>query len=342
LLKGKTSNATLQEELATCWAEFANILGGQLLNEVSGGNYNVDEISKTDAGWEYIAGHGAMRKGDTYFVHAYVIKAKERIERVIVFAKEIRLDAMRSNIDPTRHHYPYYTTITDFIFNLRFANLQSIELKKATLQGNQITGVWAGLGFGSGRLRFTYAVFFSNGQVFYGDPFPINGLLNLDTHAEKERAKRNWGTYTFQNGKGTVKMLYVSFPISLEGDKLVLSPIKEKHNFIRVPNIDNAKLNGTWMIKGANDQPFFITFKTDGTFTDSGALRVLDHTVYNYYSIADGGGNGSYFTKDHSIVFKYNDGRILQVAFPGFQFTPGNNSPQELILSYNNDSLIKQ
>ena len=342
LLKGKISNASLQDELASCWLEFANILGGQLLREVSGNNYNADEISKTGAGWEYTAGHGSMRKGGDYFVHAYIIKVKERIERVIVFSKEIRLDAMRSNIDPTRHHYPYYVTVTDFIFNLRFANHQSMELKKATLKGNEITGVWAGIGFGAGRLRATYAAFFSNGQVFYGDPFPVNGLLNLDTHAERERSKRNWGTYTFQNGKGTVKMSYGSFPISLEGNKLVLAPIKEKHNFIRMPDVDDTKLNGTWMIKGVNDQPFHITFKPDGTFTDNGALKVLDHTVYNYYSIADGGGTGSYSIKDHSIVFTYSDGRVLQIAFPGLQFTRNNNSPKELVLSFNNDSLIKQ
>jgi hypothetical protein len=342
LLKGKLSNASLQEELAGCWAEVANILGGEMMREVSGGNYNTDETSKTDAGWEYIAGHGAMRKGNIYFIHAYVIKVKDRIERVIVFSKEIRLDAMRSNIDPTIHHYPYYKAITDFIFNLRFANFQSTELKKGTLKGNEITGVWGGIGFGAGKLRMTYAVFFSNGQVFYGVPFPVNGLLDLDTHAEKERAKRNWGTYTFQNGKGTVKMLYESFPIRLEGDKLVFAPIKEEHKFIRMPSVDDVKLNGKWMIKGANDQPFFITFKTDGTFIDGGVLRILDHTVYNYYSTADGGGQGSYFIKDHTIVFKYSDGRILEIAFPGLQFTPGNNSPNELILSHNNDTLIKQ
>ncbi|HET9745603.1 MAG TPA: hypothetical protein VFP97_07820 [Chitinophagaceae bacterium] len=342
LLKGKISTASIQEELANCWVEFARILGGQMLREVSGNNYNTDEISKTDAGWEYIAGHGSMRKGVDYFVHAYIIRAKDRIERVIVFSKEIRLDAMRSNIDPTTHHYPYYVTITDFIFNLRFANFQPAELKKATLKGNEITGVWAGIGFGAGRLRATYAAFFSNGQVFYGNPFPVNGLLNLNTHAEKERSKRNWGTYTFQNGKGTVKMIYGSFPISLEGDKLVLSPIKEKHNFIRLQSVDNATLNGTWMIRGINDQPFFITFRSDGTFTDNGALKVLDHTVYDYYSIADGGGTGSYFMKDHSIVFTYSDGRVLQIAFPGLQFMAGNTSPKELILSFNNDLLIKQ
>jgi hypothetical protein len=122
----------------------------------------------------------------------------------------------------------------------------------------------------------------------------------------------------------------------------VFAPVKEEHKFIRMPSVDDVKLDGKWMIKGVNDQPFFITFKKDGTFTDNGALKVIDHTVYDYYSIADGGGSGSYFIKDHTIVFKYSGGRILEIAFPGLQFTPGNNSPNDLVLTYNNDTLIKQ
>jgi len=96
------------------------------------------------------------------------------------------------------------------------------------------------------------------------------------------------------------------------------------------------------MIKGEDDQPFTITFRKDGTFTDGGALKVLDHSVYTYYSIADGGGSGNYFIKDHTIVFSYSDGRILKIAFSGADFNPSDVSPNELILSYNDDTLIRQ
>lgn len=342
LLPGKSSVGSLQQELALCWNEFAGILGAQTLREVNGNNYNQDDVSRTFSGWEYIAGHGSIRTNSDFFVHAYIIRAKDRIERVVVLSKEIRLDAMRSNIDPTKHHYPYYATITDFIFNLRFANLSSPDLPKATWKGAGILGVWAGLGFSGGSLKTTYAIFFSNGQVFYGNPFPVQGLYDLDTYAEKERSKRNWGTYSFQNGKGTVSMPYGNFPIRIEAGKLVMSPIREEHNFIRMAVIDDIKLSGTWMIEDKTGKIVTITFKPDGSFTDNGALRVLDHTLYDYYSVADGGGAGKYLIKDHTIIFMYSDGRILPVAFPGMGFIAGNNSPKELILSYNNDKFIKQ
>jgi hypothetical protein len=342
LLPGKTSGASLQEELASCWDEFAAILHAEKLREVNGGAYNEEEVSRTFSGLEYISGHGSLRTAADFFVHTYVFRVKDRVERVVVLAKEIRLDAVRSNIDPTVHHYPYYLAITDFIFSLRFSNFSFPDLTAATWKGTGITGIWSGLGFINGRLKTTYVIFFSNGQVFYGYPFPIAGLYNLDSYAESERTKRNWGTFVFQNGQGTIHMPYGSFPVRLDGDQLVMAPISEEHRFIMMPVIDGFRLNGTWSIADANENPVTITFMPDGSFKDRGALRVLDHTVYEYYSITDGGGSGKYTITDYSVLFQYDDGRVFQMAFPGMGYVPGNSSPAELILSYNHDTLVRQ
>jgi hypothetical protein len=137
-------------------------------------------------------------------------------------------------------------------------------------------------------------------------------------------------------------MPYGTFPFRIEDEKLVLKPISEEHKYIRIPDVDNVKLNGKWMITGENDLPYTITFNPDGTFLDKGALRVLDHSLYQYYSIADGGGTGKYYVKDRTIIFNYNDGREIKIAFPGREFTPGNQSPEKLILSFNEDILVKQ
>ena len=342
LLKGKASNASLQQELAFCWDEVATMLNAQKLWEVNGKNYNESEVNKTFVGWEYIAGHGSIRAGSDFFMHAYIIRVKDRMERVVVLAKEISLDAVRNNIDPSVHHNPYYYTITNFIFNLRFANFQNTEISKPTWKGTGVLGAWAGISMMGAKLKTSYAVFFSNGQVFYGSRFPLFGLYELDTYADKERTQQYWGTYTFQNSKGTVKMPSGSFPIRLEAGQLIMSPISEEHKFIRMPSsVDDVKLNGTWMIADENFRPVTITFSSNGTFSDQGALRILEHSIY-YYSIADRGGSGNYIIKDYTIIFNYNDGRQLRVAFPGKQFTPGNNSPKELVLSFNDDSLTKQ
>ena len=96
------------------------------------------------------------------------------------------------------------------------------------------------------------------------------------------------------------------------------------------------------MIAGENDLLFTITFRADGTFKDDGALKVLDHSLYQYYSIADGGGSGNYLIRDHTIIFYYSDERILKIAFPGRDIKPGDDSPGELVLSFNEDVLTKQ
>ena len=342
LLKGKTSSSSLSSELENIWNEFADMLGAQKLNQVNGKYYNEEEGGKTLAGWEYISGNGSIRSNGDFFVHAYIIRANDKTERVIVLAKEIRLNGVQSNIDPTVHHYPYYVAITDFIFNLGFVNLPGRDALKPSFRGPGVLGVWAGIGFMGGQLESTYVIFFNNGQVYYGSRFPINGLYELDTYADKERVSRYWGTYVFRDGKGTVTMPYGTFPFRIENEKLLLKPISEEHNYIRITDVDNVRLNGTWMINDENDLPATITFSPDGTFNDKGALRVLDHSLYQYYSIADGGGSGKYFIRDHSLLFNYNDGRVLMIAFPGREFTAGNQSPEKLILSFNEDILIKQ
>ena len=342
LLKGKTSSAPLKDELASAWDEFASILGAQKLNQVSGNYYNSDEPSRTYAGWEYQSGHGSMRSNGDFFVHAYIIRVGDRIERVIVLAKEIWLDGVRNNIDPTVHHYPYFLTITDFIFNLEFRNFPSEEKPKSSIRGTGITGVWAGLGFMGGQLKTTYMIFFSNGQVYYGSRFPITGIYELNTYADKERNQRYWGTYQFSGGSGAVTMSYGNFPIRMDGESLIASPISEEHKFIKIPSIDNVKLAGKWTISDQSDRPASLLLRADGTFSDDGALKVLDHSLYEYYSIADGGGSGKYSIKDYTIIFNYDDGRELRIAFPGLDFNTSDPSPSKLILSFNNDILVKQ
>lgn len=342
LLKGKSSSLSLQDELAATWDEFAGMLGASKLMEVNGKNYNENEISRTLAGWEYISGHGSIRTSSDFFVHAYIIRVNDRNERVIVLAKEIRLDGVRNNIDPTVHHYPYYVTITDFIYNLGFGNFRNRTLPEPPSQVAGISGVWAGMGFIGGELKSTYIIFFPNGQVYYGSRFPVMGLYGLDTYAERERVPRYWGTYDFKSTEGTVKMPYGVFPVRLEGNNLIVKPISEEHRFIKVPATDNIRLNGTWTIDGENNIPATITFGQDGSFTDKGALKVLDHSLYLYYSIADGGGSGKYLVKDHTIIFSYNDGRKLQIAFPGLNLDRNDSSPEKLVLSFNEDILIKQ
>jgi hypothetical protein len=340
LLTGRTGSS-LEAELENCWEEVRRMYNAENTMQVSGYKYNKKEIRKSAKGWEYLTADGSIRIGQNdFFVHPYIIKVRDRIERVVVMAQEVVIDAVRRNYDPFWHHPPYTYTINSFIFNLGFTNWTETEVTKPGLKGSGVVGIWQGLGFKGGELKATFIALFSNGQAYYSVRVPTMGFYQLDPYAAGEMNMRDWGIYTFQNGNGVIKMPYGSFPIRLEGDKLVAAPIKEEHKYVRVSEIDNLVLNGTWGLEDANGNIATIRFGSDGSFTDNGALQVLDHSIY-YYSIAQGGGSGKYFIKDHTIVFNYNDGRELRVAFPGSQFT-NEKSPQQLVLSFNEDVLIKQ
>jgi hypothetical protein len=340
LLPGKTGSS-LETELENCWEEVRAMYHGQNSMQVSGYKYNREEIRKSAKGWDYITANGIITIGQNdFFVHPYIIKVKDRIERVVVMAQEVVIDAIRRNYDPFWHHPPYQYAINSFIFNLGFSNWPEPDLAKAGWKGNGVIGLWQGIGFKGGQLKTNFIMLFSNGQAYYGSKFPTMGLYELDPYAAREINVRDWGIYTFQNGKGTIKMPYGSFPIRLEGDKLVAAPVSEEHNYIRVTPIDNFFLNGTWGLEDANGNIATIRFGSDGSFTDKGALQVLDHSIY-YYSIADGSGSGKYFIRDYTIVFSYSDGREFRLAFPGSQYSK-ETSPKQLVLSFNEDVLIKQ
>ncbi|HSU66133.1 MAG TPA: hypothetical protein VLJ39_04650, partial [Tepidisphaeraceae bacterium] len=86
-----------------------------------------------------------------------------------------------------------------------------------------------------------------------------------------------------------------------------------------------------------------ITFTADGRFREDGALKVLDHDYHgNAFSVADAPGGGTYTVRDYTITFRYGDGRIYRLAYPGIKYDKADPSPAQLTVSYNDDALTKQ
>ena len=89
--------------------------------------------------------------------------------------------------------------------------LQKPVVKPATAKGGDITGVWQGISLSVGapklgaelgvEFKVKQLIFFSNGQAFFGNNFPTEGLDELNTWVRAENNRRDWGTYTFSNGK---------------------------------------------------------------------------------------------------------------------------------------------
>ena len=75
-------------------------------------------------------------------------------------------------------------------------------------------------------------IFFFNGQTYFENNFPCEGLDELNTWIATENNRRDWGSYTFTNGEGTLKMPYDNIPLQMKNDKLVVTTKRTDHSFI--------------------------------------------------------------------------------------------------------------
>src|SRR4030095_361320 len=112
----------------------------------------------------------------------------------------------------------YSNAIENFLFSLKFDDWNELVIKKGIARGDGIIGPWQGISMSVGlsrpgaelgaELKVQQLIFFSNGQAYFGKNFPVEGLDELNTWIKAENNRRNWGTYTFSNGKGVLKMPY--------------------------------------------------------------------------------------------------------------------------------------
>src|SRR5205823_2235636 len=89
----------------------------------------------------------------------------------------------------------YRQSIHEFLFSLRFEDWKEPKVQAATLKGDGIIGAWFGVGMFGGKLHTGYAIFFSNGQAFFGNRFPLRGCADFNTWIDAEEVPRYWGTY---------------------------------------------------------------------------------------------------------------------------------------------------
>jgi hypothetical protein len=327
---------------------------------VNGGDYNMVAAKLSFKGWEYIRGTGGVRVGGgdypaEYGLELFVVKINNRFERVAIVKS-------RNNCNLSRY-YPddrvnYRKEIERFLFSMQFADWKERMVKPGVAKGDGITGVWEGITLSVGmvkpgailgaELKGTDAIFFSNGQAYFGTKFPFEGLDGLDTWIAAETNRRSWGTYTFSNGSGNLKMPYGDIPLRMEKDKLIVTKTNTDHGFIKIPFIDGAKFSGTYSFSSKNiigeetGKTPKISFTADGKFTDDGAVSVLYHEYISCLDPTRVPGSGTYEVKNHSVVFNYSDGRKIRIAFVGAGYNKANQSPASLSLSANEDVMTRQ
>jgi hypothetical protein len=213
------------------------------------------------------------------------------------------------------------------------------------LKGQALSGMYEGLKLTGGSLMGSYALFFPNGQVFFGQKFPTEGFEGKNTWLYAEQNTRNWGTYTLQNGRGTINMGYGNVPMKVVGENLVITTQNTEHTYEKVPSLDGAVINGKYAFGGEwSGKPPSITFTSNGKFIDEGALNILNHqtTSPDEFNLTAKPGSGVYEIKNYTLVFKYSDGRRVQMVFKDDGFDRKNPSPKALTLSSNEDILYKK
>lgn len=344
-------SGTLDEALQKSYDEACILMNVTKMNEVGGGNYTKLNAKKSYKGWEYIRASGGIRVENSgeYGLDLFVIKINNRFERVAVLKS--RNSCNLSRYYPT-DRLTYLYDVEDFLFGLQFTDWKEPVVTMGTVNGSGITGIWQGISLSVGtpkpgailgtELKVKQAVFFSNGQVFFGTKFPLEGLDELNTWIRTEWNRRDWGTYSFNNGKGVIKMPYGDIPLRMENAKLVITTNQTDHVFIKLNPVDGATFNGTYVFNEWNGMIPTITFTSDGKFIDKGAMWVLYHEYIDCLNIGKVPGSGNYEVKNHSVIFNYTDGRKIKLAFLGAGYDKKDKSPATLSISSNEDQMKRQ
>jgi hypothetical protein len=343
-------SGSIVDALEKSYDEAAAMYKGSKMNS-GGDHYQKTEAQKSFNGWEYIQGKGSLQianstpYADEYGLDLFVIKINDRYERVAVLKYRTLCKYSRYY---TADRAKYQDAIYKFLFNLQFTDgSEPLISKPGSVNGDGIVGVWQGISLSTSatagiRYKVFSPVFLSNGQAYFGPKFPTDGLDDVDTRIPPELYRRDWGTYTFSNGRGVLKMPYDNIPLRMENDKLIITANQTDHKFFKLKSVDGARFNGTYVMTETYGVIPVITFTADGKFIDKGAIKVLTHDLNDCVNPALQHGSGTYEVKDFTITFNYTDGRKIKIAFPGTNYDKSNLSPAKLELSFDENELTRQ
>ncbi|MGE0552108.1 MAG: hypothetical protein AB7R55_01635 [Gemmatimonadales bacterium] len=339
LLRGRTSSASLESELDRSWSEVLAIIGAAPMTTVHGRRYDLDEPGRSLLGWDYLHASGGVRRPDGSFnVDLYQIRAGERLERVVVLARDFRdnLTTTSASRNPV-----YARAIRELVFCLRFASLPTPPRSPPRLSSGDgrdrgISGVWTGLAMSFGRIKRHFAIFFEDGTGYFGPRFPERGLLEIDPAVEQPSARRSWGAYTMTGASGTLTMPYGAVSVWIEGGGLELTTNGTLHRFIRLVLPSAEALEGDWCLAGGQ----CLRLTAAGRFEDRGAVRAIEHASYPNPETPVGG-DGSFGLEDYTLVLRYDRGPEIRVGFAGVADERASR-PAELLLGFNADVLTRR
>jgi hypothetical protein len=346
-------SGSLEQALQQSYDEAATMYNGTKMYSPGNGDYQKTVPQKSFQGWEYIRCNGGLHIGGgeyppEYGLDLFVIKINNRFERVAILKSRPRGGNCSMSSFYTDERQQYKTVIDNLLFSIRFTDgPQPLIARAKSIEGGGVKGIWQGISMqttATSGIRYNVytPIFLSNGQAYFGPKFPSDGLDDVDTRIRAELYRRDWGTYTFSNGRGVLKMPYANIPLRMEGNTLVITANQTDHRFYNLPSVYGARFNGTYVMSEAYGKIPSISFTSDGRFNDNGAIRVLYHEYNDCVNPGMLPGTGTYAVKDYTITFNYSDGRKVKIAFLGTEYSKNNPSLTVLRMSSNEDPMTRR
>ncbi len=343
-------SGNLEQVLAQSFEEATVMYKGTAMYQADG-KYGKKPAQKSFNGWEYIRGKGGIKVqdgtqfGTEYGLEVFVIKVNGRFERVAILESRPACKPLYSRYY-TSDRTTYRNSIEGLLFSIQFTDFNSPQMSSGSEIGAGIVGVWEGTiqsADAAGLALDVYSpIFFANGQVYFGNHFPAEGLDGLNSRIPAELNQRNWATYTFNNGNGILKMPFGDIPFRTDGDKLIITKNQRDWPFYKLKSVDGARFNGTYLMNESYGKIPAITFTAEGKFIDNGAVKALCHDYIDCVNPATTPGAGTYEVKNYTLHFNYTDGRKIKIAFQGTQYDIKNQSPETLRMSFKEDPMIRQ
>ena len=259
-----------------------------------------------------------QQNGQPSYVRLLVFPAERRRFSVMLVATnekalEAREPAVQSFLDSLRLASPSAATAK---------SAEPVGGSSAPRPGSGITGVWMGFKtyVGDYEPHPRWYTFYDDGQVF--EDIPRTGFLGFNPNASKaDSGQRSyWGAYTFSNGFGSITKPAVKYPEVLQSEGAGKLKIDSFH-FYRCQPVDGLRLQGSWTsLANPNDPDLerwpvgrrpVLRFTSDGRFSDEGVFATF---LKSGDPGQDAAGSGIYEIRDFTLILRFSDGRVKQLA----------------------------
>lgn len=272
-------------------------------------------LGRTSSGLSYREGGSTVTQGgNTLYAQLAVFGMGKRTTSVLsVATNHAALDARGA-------------AIRAFLASLRFAAQPAAGTKPPSPRPGGLAGVWMGFTqmYGSYEPSPRWYTFFADGEVF--EDLPGEGLAGFSASASKASAdlRDYWATYHFEGGSGFIAKPGVNVQTTIQA----VTPDRIKlgiDTFYRCASVDGLRLQGAWTSYADPNDPNLdrqpegarpvFRFSKDGRFADEGVFATFLHMYSN--GNEDRAGTGTYEIRDFTLILRYADGRVKQVAFTG-------------------------